>query len=187
MTGLAFRDGHPASPRCDLSDALEKLVARYTGAIRAIGHRHGLSEGELDELVQEIRVRLWRARGSQLGGLNAAYVCRAAASAALDLIRGQRRRRELPLQSDPSASWAIDPHGRQAEDRAFRSDLVASVKSAVDQLVASRRAVVRMHLSGYGREEIAQLLGWSEAKTRNLLYRGLDDLRGRLRASGIER
>jgi RNA polymerase sigma-70 factor (ECF subfamily) len=42
-----------------------------------------------------------------------------------------------------------------------------------------------MHLAGYAREEIAQLLGWSEAKTRNLLYRGLADLRERLTARGI--
>jgi Fe2+ transport system protein FeoA len=29
-------------------------------------------------------------------------------------------------------------------------------------------------------------MGWTEAKTRNLLYRGLDDLRRRLTAMGIE-
>jgi len=29
-------------------------------------------------------------------------------------------------------------------------------------------------------------LGWSEPKARNLLYRGLSDLRAQLRAEGIE-
>jgi RNA polymerase sigma-70 factor (ECF subfamily) len=38
---------------------------------------------------------------------------------------------------------------------------------------------------GYDREEIADLLHWSEAKTRNLLYRGLEDLRQLLVARGI--
>jgi DNA-directed RNA polymerase specialized sigma24 family protein len=42
-----------------------------------------------------------------------------------------------------------------------------------------------MYLQGYAREEIAQLLRWSEAKTRNLLYRGLDDLKRQLEARGI--
>ena len=37
--------------------------------------------------------------------------------------------------------------------------------------------VVRLHLAGYHRDEIARLLNWTEAKTRNLLYRGLADLR----------
>jgi DNA-directed RNA polymerase specialized sigma24 family protein len=42
-----------------------------------------------------------------------------------------------------------------------------------------------MHLQGYPREEIAELMGWTEAKTRNLLYRGLADLRDRLTEQGI--
>jgi RNA polymerase sigma-70 factor (ECF subfamily) len=42
-----------------------------------------------------------------------------------------------------------------------------------------------MYLAGYAREEIGQLLGWSEPKTRNLLYRGMDDLRARLAVRGI--
>ena len=44
---------------------------------------------------------------------------------------------------------------------------------------------MRLHLQGYHRDEIAGLLGWSEAKTRNLLYRGLDDLRALLVRQGI--
>jgi RNA polymerase sigma-70 factor (ECF subfamily) len=52
-------------------------------------------------------------------------------------------------------------------------------------LAESRRAVVRMHLAGYERHEIGDLLGWTEAKTRNLLYRGLADLREILESWGI--
>ena len=42
-----------------------------------------------------------------------------------------------------------------------------------------------MYLAGYDREEIAELFGWTEAKTRNLLYRGLADLRARLADAGL--
>jgi RNA polymerase sigma-70 factor (ECF subfamily) len=42
-----------------------------------------------------------------------------------------------------------------------------------------------MHPAGYPREEIASLMEWTEAKTRNLLYRGLADVRARLSAEGI--
>jgi RNA polymerase sigma-70 factor (ECF subfamily) len=42
-----------------------------------------------------------------------------------------------------------------------------------------------MYLDGYRREEIAELLHWSDAKTRNLIYRGLADLRAMLLAQGI--
>jgi RNA polymerase sigma-70 factor (ECF subfamily) len=65
------------------------------------------------------------------------------------------------------------------------SELAGQVARAIDQIPASRRAVVRMHLAGHPREEIADLMGWSEAKTRNLLYRGMADLRERLTALGV--
>jgi RNA polymerase sigma-70 factor (ECF subfamily) len=42
-----------------------------------------------------------------------------------------------------------------------------------------------MHLLGHPREEIARVMGWTEAKTRNLLYRGLAELRERLQAEGV--
>ena len=55
----------------------------------------------------------------------------------------------------------------------------------MESLAPARRAAVRMYLDGYRREEIVELLRWSDAKTRNLLYRGLADLRAVLIAQGI--
>ena len=77
-----------------------------------------------------------------------------------------------------------DPPAR-ADRSLDESEIAGEVARAIDELVESRRAVVRMYLAGYEREEIASLLGWTEAKTRNLLYRGLDDLRATLTARGI--
>jgi RNA polymerase sigma-70 factor (ECF subfamily) len=65
------------------------------------------------------------------------------------------------------------------------SELAGQIERALQTMQPSRRPVVRMHLMGHTREEIAKLLGWSEAKTRNLLYRGLADLRERLLAEGV--
>jgi RNA polymerase sigma factor (sigma-70 family) len=73
-----------------------------------------------------------------------------------------------------------DPH-RALEG----SELADKVDKAIEAIPASRRPAVRMHLAGYPREEIADLMGWTEAKTRNLLYRGLADLREQLAAEGV--
>jgi RNA polymerase sigma-70 factor (ECF subfamily) len=59
------------------------------------------------------------------------------------------------------------------------------VEQAIETIPASRRPVVRMHLMGHSRDEIARVLGWSDSKTRNLLYRGLADVRERLVAQGV--
>ena len=55
----------------------------------------------------------------------------------------------------------------------------------IEELGEGRRVVVRLHLAGYDREEIGRMLGWSEPKTRNLLYRGLADLREVLERVGV--
>ena len=57
---------------------------------------------------------------------------------------------------------------------------------ALAQLPENRRLAVKNHLQGLTTPEIGALLGWSEPKARNLVHRGLKDLRTALRALGIE-
>ncbi len=171
-----------------LSLALEATVARFGNMVRQVGRRYRLDESGLDEVMQEVRIRLWRARGTseQVGETNTSYVYRTASSAVLDVIRRRRARQadrhdSLEGEEGPVLTAASpDPHAVLEG-----SELARRVARAIDGIPASRRAPVRMHLAGYPREEIAKLMGWTEAKTRNLLYRGLADLRERLTAEGI--
>ena len=57
---------------------------------------------------------------------------------------------------------------------------------AVESLIESRRKVVKLYLLNMTLEEIADFFGWSRHKTRNLLYRGLNDLKKMLKDKGIE-
>lgn len=181
-------------PRRDsLSVALETVVGRLARMVRAVGRRHGLADADVDELEQEVRIRLWRARaGSEnLATAPTSYVYRTAMTAALDVVRRRRARREESLDDEPGegASPASAAAAAAAPDDPAaaleRSELEERIWAAVEDIPATRRAPVRMYLAGYGREEIAETMGWSEAKTRNLLYRGLADLRERLTALGI--
>jgi RNA polymerase sigma-70 factor (ECF subfamily) len=108
-------------------------------------------------------------------------------SASLDLVRGRRRRREDEIRLDrPSGEsrLGVSPGPDLVLDRDEAVDRIAAV---VDGLSTTRRPVIRMYLAGYNHKEIAGLLGWSEAKTRNQLYRGLEDLRTRLTELGLAR
>ena len=66
-----------------------------------------------------------------------------------------------------------------------RHELEGAIEASVSALAPPRNAVVRLYLAGSDRVEIAELLGWSELKVRNLLYRGLRDLRVVLAARGM--
>jgi RNA polymerase sigma factor (sigma-70 family) len=172
-----------------LSLTVEAVVSRFGSMVRQVGRRYRLDESDLDEVMQEVRIRLWRAQGTseQIGEVSTSYVYRTASSAALDVIRRRRSRRAEHHQSldDEGAAVALaepalGPHGELEG-----SEVAEQVARAIETIPASRRPAVKMYLTGYPREEIAELMGWTEGKTRNLLYRGLADLRERLTGMGV--
>jgi RNA polymerase sigma factor (sigma-70 family) len=172
-----------------LSLAVEAVLTRFGAMVRQVGRRYRLDESDVDEVMQEVRIRLWRAQqtSEQIGEVSTSYVYRTASTAALDVIRRRRSRRAEHHQSldDEAAPVALpttapDPH-RALEG----SEVAQQVTRALESIPPSRRPVVRMYLTGYPREEIGELMGWTEAKTRNLLYRGLADLRERLQDMGV--
>jgi RNA polymerase sigma-70 factor (ECF subfamily) len=175
-----------AAPDSDASRALEHVVGRFDAFIRRSARRHGLSGDDVDEVVQELRLRMWKSLGTAelIRRAKASYIYRTAISASIDIIRRRRARRFETSQDDGLADLAPDTR-RRADSRLDEHELAGAVHRAIALLAESRRAVVRMHLAGYERHEIADLLGWTEAKTRNLLYRGLADLRQILESWGI--
>ncbi|MCJ7628913.1 MAG: sigma-70 family RNA polymerase sigma factor [Longimicrobiales bacterium] len=165
--------------------ALDGVVRKFEDRVRAVGRRFDLPGSDLDELFQEIRIRLWKALEDpeRIDALSGSYVYRTATSAAVDLIRRRRKGgRQLPL--DPNLQEA-NPSNPASQQEARETD--EEVSRALQRLDERRRPVVRMYLAGYNHKEIADFLGWSQGSTRNLLYRGLADLRadlsGRLEGS----
>ena len=188
MIGLAASKLGVMEPARDtLSPALEQTLARFAAMAKRVGQRHGFTGGDLDEVIQEVRIRLWRAlrEEEKIAAVSASYVYRVAASASVDIIRRRRARRETRVRLSRLSGEAVLGESPAADLGQEGTEVERQVARAIDGLVDSRRQVVRMYLAGYGREEIADLLGWTEAKTRNLLYRGLADLREQLTKMGI--
>ncbi len=177
----------PQEPGSDASRALEHVVNRFDAFVRRSARRHGLQGDEVDEVVQELRVRMWKSLGTAelIRRAKASYIYRAAISASIDIIRRRRTRRAESHSLDDDIAESVADTRHRADAPLEEHEVARAVHRAIALLAESRRAVVRMHLAGYDREEIAELLGWSEAKTRNLLYRGLADLRQVLDSWGV--
>lgn len=156
--------------------------------VRRATRARGLNEADVDEVMQDVRVRLWKSNASdeKLDGLGASYMQRVAMSAAIDLLRRRRARREASLD-DVTAGNDMPARLRVASpDRSDDDELAHRLAIALATLPSNRRIVVQLHLDGYARDEMASLTGWTEPKVRNLLYRGLDDLRDALRIDTTE-
>ena len=178
----------------DLSTALESVLDRYGKTVRRLARERGLLEHEVEEVLQEVRIRLWKALGDRqrVEDVRAAYIHRTAMSAALDLIR-RGRSKEVSLDGPggnppgarPSAGEGTSGSIPGPESALQDARLRAAMGGALASLPERRRVPVRMHLLGYGTLEIAEILGWTEPTARNLIYRGMADLREELLRRGV--
>jgi RNA polymerase sigma-70 factor (ECF subfamily) len=148
-----------------------------------------------DDIEQDARLRLWRALQDEREILNlASYIYRISVTATIDAIRRVKTRREDQLrlaeegdEREKGAVMFLKLNPNESPERvAERQIMVQKVEAALARLPADRRRTVGLYLEGMTSQEIADLLGWSEPKARNLVYRGLKDLRRELRAVGVE-
>jgi len=149
---------------------------------------------QFNDIEQDARLRLWRALQSEreIKDLTS-YLYRIAVTATLDAIRRVKTKREEQLLlAEEEDEEIAEPHrlvagSANAPDRlAERRQLVRKVEAALSRLSENRRRAVGLHLEGMTTQEIGDLLGWTEPKARNLVYRGLQDLREQLRAEGVD-
>ncbi len=149
---------------------------------------------QFNDIEQEARLRLWRALQSERE-INdpASYLYRIAVTATLDAIRRVKTKREEQLLLAEDGDEEAGEPLYLAAGPAHAPDLLAERRQVVRKVVAmlarlpeNRRRAVGLHLEGMTTREIADLLGWSEPKARNLVYRGLQDLREKLRAEGVD-
>jgi RNA polymerase sigma-70 factor (ECF subfamily) len=176
--------GTPSDP---VSAAIESALQRFGRMVRSIANRSEFTPAELDDLIQDVRIRLWSALGSheKIREVSSSYIYRTARAVALDRLRQLRASRTEPVRLERPSGEARLGAAPASDDLLERAELAHQVGQAVEALSEARRPVVRMYLAGYQSDEIAEVLGWSRGRTRNLLYRGLSDLRALLLAQGI--
>jgi RNA polymerase sigma factor (sigma-70 family) len=166
--------GSGSPPDRELSPAIAEQLARWDALVRRVGGRFGFDAATLDELQQDIRIRLWRAHDrarEKIGGVPSSYVYEAVMSAAVDLVRRRQRARARLWSMDAAA--ALEAPSRAPTEH----DVLSALDRALVTLAVDRRVAVRLHLEGRSLDDIIEFTGWSPARARNLLYRGLDDLR----------
>ena len=144
-----------------------------------------------DEIEQDVRLRLWKVlqRESKLHH-PASYLHRVVATSTIDAIRRAKARREEPLiirSAEPDHPKAIDPVTSQPDpERSATSGQTGRIiQQSIDTLQENRRTAVSLYLQGFTYEEVAELLQWTEAKARNLVSRGMKNLREELETVGV--
>lgn len=166
---------------------LEAILGRFSSFIKM--HlakynpgRHGL---ELDDLFQEVKIKIWRVLGREKSIINlASYIRKIVDSTVIDQLR--KVKRQETIYNHEKEKKITEQKTKYAFAAVHGAELKELVAGALEALLESRRKAVRLYLMNMSLEEIAAVCSWSKDKTRNLLYRGLADLRNELRRYGIE-
>ncbi len=162
---------------------LAQYGARVRQALRASDPRLPLSD--LDDLEQEVHIRLWRAFKSEREIRQpASWIKQTVMSVTIDALRRASVRGdhlpkgeldEVDLHA-PANAVEADPIGLPATWLESRQAL-ERVEAHLSGVPADTGRVVRLYMAGFSTKEIGRLLDWSEAKARNLLYRSLATLK----------
>ena len=167
---------------------LEQILARFSGFIRAtIRHYHPEKFGvDLEDVLQDVKIKLWKLLHNEKKIENySSYIKKIVDTSVIDQFRKFKREEGIYLHE-------IGKHIRENtgaghyDSPYVEMDLKDLVGKAVSGLIETRRKVVQLYLLNMSIEEISLYFHWSRDKTRNLLYRGLCDLKKILKEKNID-
>ncbi len=174
----------PPSPATPLPQTLEDLRERLVRAVRHVCPSWLRDQSE--DIVQAALLRLLHVQEFREPNLAfpSSYLWKAAYSATLDEIRRAQRRREVPIEASAVAGTSVAREGDPLESRSH-AELAAAIRACLRGMGADRAAVAGFHLLGHRVSEMQTRFGWDEKRVRNLLSRGLADLRVCLERKGL--
>jgi RNA polymerase sigma factor (sigma-70 family) len=164
----------------------QELLERFTNFISArIQKYNPLHYGlDPDDIAQDIRFKIWKVHLSEKSISNyPAYIKKIVDTSVIDHLR--KRRRDQRCHAFEKSQCVAEMELFYSKELSFRKSLEEQIGEAVESLIDSRRQVVKLYLLNFNIREISLCLNWSPAKTRNLLYRGMSDLKRILREMDI--
>lgn len=139
---------------------------------------------DVDDVVQESYLRVWKARASQPIRCVRGFLFQVARRLALDTVR---REKVSPIDvGSDLAALSVYHDGPDAATAAIQADLKRHLVDAVAALPKRYREIVVMRkFEDIPQSVVAQELGLSVRTVENLLARGLKKVEATLRARGV--
>lgn len=168
-------------------EELEKLLKAFANYIRVHILKYNLHRYGIDpeDIAQEIRIKLWRVLTLEKDiNHRPSYIRKVVDSTVIDHLR-KWKREEMAINQTMMKTVSDGQIKYDLPEISTDERLQEIVIKAVNQLIDSRKKAVKLFLLNMNLEEIARYYSWSKDKARNLLYRGLSDLKRILKAKDI--
>ena len=181
---LAVPAAAPAAP--DVRVRMEDLVRQYGKLIGAMVRRVGRSAPAAmrEDIQQRVLISLWKQlRRNHAIEHPTTYIYRTAVRETVRVMREEASRAQDPIDDQSPAGLHAERGNPHTE--LDRKEKMARIRAAIAEIGPERRLAVRAHLSGFQVTEIMERHGWSYQKARNLIARGMADLRRILLENGL--
>ena len=116
--------------------------------------------------------------GEQMPDHPSSYIYRAAVRETIRTVRGLQQTSELGPEADKADLSVLPDAVLEAKE------LGRAIRTVLSEIGADRRRAVTAHLVGYDVKEIMAMFDWPYHKARNLIARGMADVRRKLEARG---
>jgi RNA polymerase sigma-70 factor (ECF subfamily) len=173
--------------RNDSAPAFEELVRRYQGRLLAIFQNMLGSREQAEDLVQEVFLRVFRARHSYVADAKfSTWLFTIAHNVAKNAKRTKARRREVTFAGDESGPMSANPLDQMAQaasgllparqvDRMERAEMVRLAMESLNE--RQRLAVLLSKFEGLSYSDIGAAMGLSTPAIKSLLTRARNNLR----------
>jgi RNA polymerase sigma factor (sigma-70 family) len=175
----------------DLEESTKAVIEKFALLIRQVIQKN-LHRGDAidtEDVEQEVRLKIWHflKKGKRVDNLPS-YIKKVAYSTTIDELRKMMKQRPsgqpdnlqkifCGTQQVAGPVAAFSPEARYDDGEAGKT-----IRTMVDSLSENRKKVLQLYLTGLSIEEISLSLDWEKATVRHLFYRGIDDLKEKIRA-----
>ncbi len=175
----------------DIDSHLKLIIDRFSSLIRHViaSNLHKTDKINLEDVEQEVKVKIWKflKKGKKVDNFPS-YIKRVAYTATIDELRKMRKQNPtsetIGLKNIYSMS-RINELRNPEESPEFLmegQEMRKSLKELIDSLGENRKQVLRLYMIGMSIEEICEFFDWNKTKVRHLLYRGIDDLKEKMKS-----
>lgn len=163
----------------------KKFLEEMSDSIRNIllAHFPGMTLEEREDIDHEVKLKIWKkiADGKKIDNFRS-YLWKVVYTTALDVLGERMNQLSVETLIETSEKQGIFPQELFGLDSAIEeSEFKLVLEKAVDSLPDRRKAVLRLHLAGMDLTQIADSLHWTENQVRHLLYRGLNEVKKKLK------
>src|SRR5262245_18684728 len=160
------------------SDWLVEKFQENRSQLRAVAYRILGSTGEADDAVQEAWLRLTRADANTVENLGG-WLTTVVARVCLDMLRSRKSRKEESLEEQHLEAPETPRQANPAEEALLADSVGSALLIVLETLTPAERVAFVLHdLFDVPFEEIASIVGRSEAAARQLASRARRRVRG---------